>query len=189
MVKNKEEVREYWRKYNQEHKEEIIARRRKWFEKNREKMREYMKEYHKGWYLKNKENKDKQNKEYGQTHRKEAVIRVQRYVAKNKEKVYGYGYKYNKSIAGGFRSSKSSANKKGYDFLISFEEYKEFVLLPCAYCGENEKRIGIDRIDNSKGYTKENSAPCCKTCNYMKKNHSVADFLVHIKKIAMHNKI
>lgn len=52
----------------------------------------------------------------------------------------------------------------------------------CSYCGIKEK-LGIDRVDNSVGYTKENSVPCCKLCNFMKKAMSRNDFLSRIKKI------
>lgn len=45
---------------------------------------------------------------------------------------------------------------------------KEFVLeeckKPCIYCGDT-KRIGLDRIDNMKGHTKDNVVPCCYECN------------------------
>lgn len=35
---------------------------------------------------------------------------------------------------------------------------------PCIYCGDTH-RIGCDRIDNSKGHTKDNVVPCCYECN------------------------
>lgn len=35
---------------------------------------------------------------------------------------------------------------------------------PCIYCGDTH-RIGCDRIDNSKGHTKNNVVPCCYECN------------------------
>lgn len=34
----------------------------------------------------------------------------------------------------------------------------------CTYCGDTH-RIGCDRIDNSKGHTKDNVVPCCVECN------------------------
>lgn len=42
---------------------------------------------------------------------------------------------------------------------------------------------GIDRIDSSKGYNKENCVPCCFLCNKMKSNLYYKDFLHHIGKI------
>ena len=35
---------------------------------------------------------------------------------------------------------------------------------------------GIDRIDSNDNYTKENSVPCCRICNYAKSNMDVNDF-------------
>lgn len=66
----------------------------------------------------------------------------------------------------------------------------------CFYCGRAPSQSlsfkttvgayiynGLDRLDNSKGYTIKNSLPCCKTCNYMKNDMNAYDFLEHIKKI------
>jgi len=38
---------------------------------------------------------------------------------------------------------------------------------PCIYCGSIDK-VGSDRIDNSKGHTKDNIVPCCKKCNVIR---------------------
>ena len=35
---------------------------------------------------------------------------------------------------------------------------------PCIYCGST-KDIGLDRIDNKKGHSKDNVVPCCYICN------------------------
>lgn len=35
---------------------------------------------------------------------------------------------------------------------------------------------GIDRIDNNRGYVKENCVPCCKTCNYAKRKMDLLTF-------------
>lgn len=41
---------------------------------------------------------------------------------------------------------------------------------PCHYCGDTN-RIGCDRIDNSKGHTKDNVVPCCIECNTARNNY------------------
>jgi len=33
----------------------------------------------------------------------------------------------------------------------------------CVYCGDTPS--GVDRIDNKKGHTKNNTVPCCRDCN------------------------
>ena len=47
---------------------------------------------------------------------------------------------------------------------------------PCYICSaepQKGKFNGIDRLDNSKGYTIENSYPCCWPCNYSKHDISL----------------
>jgi hypothetical protein len=70
---------------------------------------------------------------------------------------------------------------------------------PCAYCGDlpSPKKIhwrafcavpvhGIDRVDNSVGYTVKNSVPCCAACNVMKMDTGRDDFVRQCVKIAAH---
>ena len=45
---------------------------------------------------------------------------------------------------------------------------------PCYYCGDTH-RIGCDRIDNSKGHTKDNVVPCCFECNCARNNNFTVD--------------
>ncbi len=45
---------------------------------------------------------------------------------------------------------------------------KEELIL--QYCGDTN-RIGLDRIDNSKGHTKDNTVPCCYECNCARNNN------------------
>lgn len=44
------------------------------------------------------------------------------------------------------------------------------MLKSCIYCGDT-KRMGCDRIDNSKGHTKDNVVPCCYECNCARNNN------------------
>ena len=62
----------------------------------------------------------------------------------------------------------------------------------CFYCNEKGKKTcvnneskkeryyiyinGIDRIDNTKGYLKDNVVPSCFICNVAKRNLSLDDF-------------
>ena len=61
--------------------------------------------------------------------------------------------------------------KRGYgDFEINFEDFKILVRSPCHYCKQwnEEEAIGIDRVNNDLGYTKNNCVPACWICNRMK---------------------
>lgn len=171
---------------------------KQWREKNKERVKQYSKEYYiknkekldkessirsKIWYQDNKEKSDIRNKNWHKNNRKRSVEIVQKYVKNNKEKVNEYLKGYQQTSDGLFRTTKYGAGKKNNEFLLTKEQFKSIILLPCKYCGEKIERRGIDRMDNNKGYTMENSAPCCKMCNYMKKNYLVENFLQHIKKI------
>lgn len=75
--------------------------------------------------------------------------------------------------------------------------WKDIVKKNCFFCGSPPSNIatnrgkipktviysGIDRLDNSIGYTERNCAPCCKKCNYWKRADSVDTFLQHVRKI------
>lgn len=100
-----------------------------------------------------------------------------------------------------YRQYRSRSKKKNHSFDLSIEKFTEIILKDCFYCGESPKlsteiikrsmngivpRNGIDRVDNSLGYTIDNSVPCCKICNIMKMTLGVDSFLSHIEKICNH---
>lgn len=102
------------------------------------------------------------------------------------------------------RFYKDGAKSRGYDFELTPEEFTSIIKKDCFYCGKsprehkfiakslskNEYTIvanGIDRFDNTLGYTSNNCVPCCTECNWMKRNLSYQDFRDHI--IAIYNKI
>ena len=93
---------------------------------------------------------------------------------------------------------RNNAIKMGRVFSLTRDQFIELITGNCVYCGSPPSSIvrargkyqtdfyhnGIDRIDNSVGYTPENSASCCSTCNLMKRGWSVDVFLKHVRKIA-----
>ena len=91
---------------------------------------------------------------------------------------------------------RAKAKKKNLNFEFSKDGFKYITSQNCHYCGQrpNQKSQqptwrgeyvynGIDRVDNKKGYTKNNSVPCCGQCNKAKSTLSKKDFLSLIKKI------
>lgn len=71
----------------------------------------------------------------------------------------------------------------------------------CAYCGSPPSNYkpgkgradgftysGIDRVDNSQGYTTANTVPCCKACNIAKNDREVEEFLAWATRVAEHSK-
>lgn len=95
--------------------------------------------------------------------------------------------KYNSTVNGKFYFYKRNAKKRGIEFELTKDEFSNMIEQNCTYCGDSE-RIGIDRKDNNKGYTLENSVPCCTSCNYMKKDLSVKEFIDKCNKVVIHNK-
>lgn len=93
---------------------------------------------------------------------------------------------------------KQSAKKKDRLFELSRKELEKLILSNCYYCGlppstkrdsynNRDKEAfyynGIDRKDNNKGYTVENSVSCCTECNFLKKDYNELEFLNLIKRI------
>ena len=84
-----------------------------------------------------------------------------------------------------YNSYKSSAKAKSLEFKLTFNVFKKLISQPCAYCGSTSK-IGVDRLDNKKGYTLENSIPCCTTCNMMKRDYTAEEFINKCKDVAVY---
>lgn len=76
---------------------------------------------------------------------------------------------------------KQNAKKRGLDFNLSTTDFRVIVTSDCFYCGKKPEKfygtsnfngkfnyIGIDRVDNSRGYVYGNSVPCCESCNHRK---------------------
>lgn len=100
-----------------------------------------------------------------------------------------------------YRQYRDNARHKQISFELSFEYFLELTKQDCHYCGSeplNFKKSngygsnggftynGIDRIDNTKGYTKENSITCCKICNFAKRNMFYDEFISWGKKLGDH---
>lgn len=90
-----------------------------------------------------------------------------------------------------------SSKKRGSEFLLLREEFEKLIRSECYYCkcpNSNIKKSknsleedflynGIDRVDNNLGYTSNNVVPCCKTCNFMKKDMPQNEFIDWIKRV------
>jgi hypothetical protein len=88
------------------------------------------------------------------------------------------------------RTYKRDAKARGYSFELTIDEARDLMLSNCFYCGLEPQiksgleskfngsflRNGIDRKDNSKGYTLENCVSCCFICNKAKWTQSTEEF-------------
>lgn len=93
---------------------------------------------------------------------------------------------------------KKRAAKRGHTWGLSEAQVRVLISQNCVYCGSVPSQYwnrkagkgilynGLDRQDNAKGYTEENAVPCCGTCNMMKSDSTLAEFLAHVQAIAKH---
>lgn len=80
-----------------------------------------------------------------------------------------------------------SARKRGIEMQMSESEMIHLYHGNCFYCGKksaSEELNGVDRVDSSRNYTKDNCVSCCKYCNYMKGKLKVNHFLDLAQEIA-----
>ena len=93
------------------------------------------------------------------------------------------------AIRGFLKTYKGAARKRGHEWSITDNEFRVLIRSNCYYCRcrpSIEKQTskfsevlffnGIDRLDNEKGYTLDNSVPCCSKCNHAKCDMSEKEF-------------
>ena len=95
-----------------------------------------------------------------------------------------------------------NARRKGREFKLTSKDFEELIYLPCHYCAisgsshikpqkirRTERKSvyynGLDRIDSSKGYTRDNVVTCCKYCNRAKSDRTTTDFLNWLERAYM----
>lgn len=95
-----------------------------------------------------------------------------------------------------FGNYKSNSKRKNISFDLTLEEAKFIFKGNCFYCGKEPSNIkklktgygefvynGIDRKDNTKGYSMYNCVPCCSFCNYTKNSVSFNEFIKWIRTV------
>lgn len=97
--------------------------------------------------------------------------------------------KYLQSDKGRYAYMCKHAKRSGRELGLSLHEYIALTAQPCYYCGNKLPHTGgLDRIDNTKGYTSENVLPCCTACNRIRGDNltvpemkAVADLLKRMR--------
>jgi hypothetical protein len=86
---------------------------------------------------------------------------VRRKLAAKRDK--NYRYSYAKSMA---------TTQRKREWILSKEQWLQLINAGCYYCEANllemTRGSGLDRIDNSRGYTLDNVLPCCTDCNALR---------------------
>lgn len=92
----------------------------------------------------------------------------------------------------------SNASRRGIAWKLTRDEFKEIIEQSCHYCGVPPSAFtdknaigtllcnGVDRKDNSIGYTKANSLPCCSVCNRCKSTMPYEEFIAYLKRAGDH---
>lgn len=146
----------------------------------------------------NEANKDRlvqQRKQYYAEHTEEIKKQKAEYYQQNIEKMratriaYGKAHpeidkKYKQSLKGKYLTYKRGAKVRNITFDFTLEEFKQHWNGNCFYCNEPVNGVGLDRVDNSIGYTKENTVNCCFMCNRMKHAFAKDDFINKCKQIS-----
>jgi hypothetical protein len=107
-----------------------------------------------------------------------------------------------------YSTTRANAKKRGLEFTISRDEARNLSKMDCHYCGTPPSNVanadyksptykhrhsigeyvysGLDRVDNSIGYTPDNVVPCCKKCNQAKCKLGLEEFRGLINSIYTH---
>ncbi|ELR14560.1 uncharacterized protein ACA1_077910 [Acanthamoeba castellanii str. Neff] len=85
-----------------------------------------------------------------------------------------------------FNTYMKKAAKRNLVFELERSHFDELLGSPCYLCGVRSAG-GVDRTDNTVGYTVENAMPCCKTCNFLKGTLPLCDVLTRVDEIVFHH--
>lgn len=164
-----------WAKWYQEFiKNPIrVARKKQWKIDNAEKIRTYWKKYRE--MLKETLGTDEYHSLMAE--------KMRSYWERNPEKRLAFNDRRRKSVVERFGYYKNSAGdrKKDWSDEMTQEICEKLFKSQCHYCGKkyvpNGYLLGIDRVDNTKGYCIDNCVACCDVCNFMKRCHSEENFI------------
>ena len=86
-----------------------------------------------------------------------------------------------------YHAYKNRAENKSLAFDLSVQQFHDLCTKSrCYICHKSAKSInlGIDRVDNSMGYTIDNVEPCCSDCNYLKRDNAYDEFMNKLRDIS-----
>lgn len=90
-----------------------------------------------------------------------------------------------------------NAKKRNLHWEIDNEHARNLFSSNCYFCGLEPSNVykntyykqqynGIDRLNNSLGYTKENTVACCKICNHAKHTMDEQAFMSWLERVFNH---
>lgn len=137
-----------------------------------QKNRDHILKKSKNWQINNKEKYDTNQRLY-----RSGKGKITKSLYRNRPEIKEHYNKYYKnkrsSLKYRYNYARNKSKTKGFEFALTFEQYVDILQKSCYYTGESilhEKGIGLDRIDNSKGYTIDNVLPCIGWVNKLRNN-------------------
>lgn len=112
--------------------------------------------------------------------------------------------KYWAALSQCYNQYKQNARRRGLSFELTTEQFLDITQKDCFYCGTKPSNIykptrqtersgsipytysGIDRVNNSLGYTLGNTVPCCSRCNWSKKDMTQDEFYDWVASVSSH---
>lgn len=112
----------------------------------------------------------------------------QKYSAKwhEKKKIANIQYWKDNPKKKAYHSYNQNAKNRNIPFNLTYNDFLKFDNENCYYCGSEVTTlsgIGVDRLDNKRGYEIGNIVSCCSQCNWMKSDLTIDAFISHCKKI------
>lgn len=161
----KEEIKQYNREYYQKNKERIKEQTREYSKNNKDKVKERKRAY----YEANKHDINIKSKRYYQEHSEEIKQRAAEYYENNRAKVLQYASESQMARANNLLSAYNQQDEihgRGRGDLTAKWIVTNIFSQPCPHCGEADwRKIGCNRLDNTKPHTMDNVEPCCRKCN------------------------
>jgi hypothetical protein len=88
------------------------------------------------------------------------------------------------SCVGTYKKYLSCAKRRDIPFELTEDVFDKIISQECYICGSDTYHNGVDRINSDGSYNINNCKACCRTCNYIKRDLNMLDFLVHLILIA-----
>ena len=171
--------------YRAKNKAKILARDAAYREANRECIRLT----NKNWAAANPAKVKESSHNCWVKHRAANTARTAAYYHNNKSEINTHKAQYRQQPLAKFKMYVRGAKLRGIVFDLTFEQFMTFWQKPCHYSGHTIATIGLDRVDNTKGYVVGNVVPCCTTCNRFKRKMDPMDYVAHCASVVNHFKL
>lgn len=172
----------YYRVWVRNNRDKVKSIRDRWKSRNKDKIKSDARAY----YKKNKKKMRLARREWYARNRQKAIAITTKWQKKNPEKVKACMRRQLEKPHIRFNQAKLGAKKRDHAWRLRYYQWVTLTQLPCHYCGTvlGNRGCGLDRVDNSLGYSLKNCVPCCGGCNRAKHSATYSDFIVRANKIA-----